>query len=658
MTQRPVSRVRLHASSSARLSRFTAILSVFVVVLAMASPAGARTPKPPKFSGAAPGSVSCSVSAKVSFSPRLTDTGGGTGASAVRAKLSGCHPSNSAVTIKSAKVTGSFSSSPLSCVTLGSTSASPKLTVVWKGNLTGSAGGTTYSGKAKFTSTSVSGATATGSFAGSSTVTIKVPSNLATLCAAKKGAKKATVTGTLTVGTAVGGPSPNGLGAVKLASDGNGYCTVLTSGSVACWGDNTAGELGNGTSGGLNCTNGPCDPTPGVATGITTAVEVVGAQGGEGPGYCALLSSGSVDCWGDNGFGELGNGTIGGGDCVGDSGGCDPTPGAVTGVTTATSVVSDGGTDYCALLTSGSVDCWGNNDPTPAAEPGITTATSVASDANGYCVVLTSGSVECWGDNSDGELGNGTTGGPDCSGMCNLTPGPVTGITTAVSLASDDNSFDLFSYCALLTSGSVDCWGANGGDLGNGTTTGYSDVPVAVTGVTTATSLSNDDGIAYCALLMSGSVDCWGDNSLGELGNGTTGGPGCNGACNPTPGAVTGVTTATGVVSDDADDGGYCAVLTSGSVDCWGGNYYGDLGNGTTTGPDCSSPYVCNATPGAVTGVTTATGVVSDNLGYCALLTSGSVDCWGDNTYGQLGNGSILGPNPNPTPGAAMGIGP
>jgi len=559
---------------------------------------------------------------------------------------------------------------------LGSTAATPKLTVVWKGNLTGSVGGTTYRGKAKFSTTSVSGASATGSFVGSSTLTVKVPSNLATLCAAKKGVKKATVTGTLTVGTAFGGPSPDGLGAVKLASDGNGYCTVLTSGSVACWGDNVYGELGNGTTGGQSCTDGPCDSTPGVVTGITTAAEVIGSQGGELPGYCALLTSGSVDCWGDNTFGELGNGTTGGQSCNNGNAPCNPTPGAVSGVTTATSVVSDGGTDYCALLTSGSVDCWGTNsegdlgngtttgpdcsgtcNPTPGAVTGVTTAKSVVSDGDGYCAVLTSGSVDCWGNNSSGSLGNGTTGGPDCSGMCNPTPGAVTGVTTAASLTSDDNSFAELSYCALLTSGSVDCWGDNGsGELGNGTAGGTDATPGAVTGVTTAASLAND-GDGYCAALMSGSVDCWGDNSSGELGNGTGTGPDCAGTCNPTPGAATGVTTAKSVVSDDV---GYCAVLTSGSVACWGDNHEGELGNGTTGGPDCSGR--CNPTPGAATGITTAAEVIGSQggalPGYCALLTSGSVDCWGDNTDGELGNGSILGPNPNPTPGAATGIGP
>ena len=145
--------------------------------------------------------MSCSLSAKVSFSPALTDSGGGTNPSTAKGTLSGCAPNNSAVTITKGTVTGSFASSPLSCLSNTTTGASPILNVVWKGTVDGIVGRTTYAGKAAFTATTVSGSSATGSFSGGATVAFGAPSNLATLCGAKKGIKSLTLAGTATVGT-------------------------------------------------------------------------------------------------------------------------------------------------------------------------------------------------------------------------------------------------------------------------------------------------------------------------------------------------------------------------------------------------------------------------------------------------------------------------
>ena len=134
--------------------------------------------------------------------------------------------------------------------------------------------------------------------------------------------------------------------------------------------------------------------------------------------------------------------------------------------------------------------------------------------------------MDCWGFNDYGELGNGTTGGPDGEGGYD-TPQAVSGLTDAVSLSSDGN----FSYCAALSTGAVDCWGYNDfGELGNGTTGGPDgeggyDTPQTVTGLTDAVSLSSEAGYSYCAVLSTGAGDCWGQDNYGELGNGTTRGP-------------------------------------------------------------------------------------------------------------------------------------
>lgn len=156
--------------------------------------------------------------------------------------------------------------------------------------------------------------------------------------------------------------------------------------------------------------------------------------------------------------------------------------------------------------------------------------------------------------------------------------------------------------CAVLSNGTVQCWdGGASGALGNGIANEYSTTPVEVSGLTSAIAVSAGGG-APCALLADGSIQCWGINLEGELGDGTSTGPStCSGyPCSPTPVAVSGLTGATSISSGSATA---CAVLAGGAVQCWGRNSSGELGDGTTTGPfNCtdagSDP--CSTTPVAV----------------------------------------------------------
>ena len=443
-------------------------------------------------------------------------------------------------------------------------------------------------------------------------------------------------------------------GVGSVVSDGEGHCALLMSGGVDCWGLNTSGELGNGKPGG-----GVYD-RPQVVTGITNAVSMASQPGdGISDAYCAVLSTGGVDCWGDDTFGELGNGKT----KEPANGGYDK-PQAVKGITNAHSVASDGHYGFCAVLSTGGVQCWGDNGDgelgngtlggtdgidgydSPQAVKGIANAHSVASDGEGlgYCAVLTTGGIDCWGDNTYGQLGNGTLAGTDGNGGDD-TPQVVAGITNAASVTSGSE----FGYCALLTTGGIDCWGDNTyGQLGNGESggtdggSGY-DTPQAVTGITSAVSVtSNAGGVdrpggggdAYCAVLSSGGVDCWGYDNNGTLGNGKLGGGPANGGYDK-PQAVTGITNARSVTSDGL---GYCAVLSTGKGVCWGSDIYGALGNGNRRGPDGDGGF---DTPQAVIDITNV-GSISDadaGAGYCALLTTSGVDCWGENSDGEVGNG-------------------
>jgi alpha-tubulin suppressor-like RCC1 family protein len=380
----------------------------------------------------------------------------------------------------------------------------------------------------------------------------------------------------------------------------------------------------------------------------------------DGGGYCVVLTSSEVDCWGSGLSGQLGDGTYEDSSipmAVVGAGGA----GTLSGVK---SLVSDR-EGYCALLSSGGLDCWGsdvqgaaanNGSDVPVAVAGVggngtlNGIASVFAGAGTYCAVVTSGGLVCWGQGTNGILGDGTTSNSDFP----VTVQGVGGTGTLAGVRSVTITGGS-SSCALLTSGSVDCWGQNEfGSLGNGATTD-SDVPVAVQGVgrtgtlSGVTSVVSDRGGSYCAVLTSGSVDCWGLNGVGELGNGGAGPDSCQGAaCSTTPVAVLGVHgvgSLSGVASMASVASSYCALLTAGGVDCWGQGMYGQLGDGTNIARRASDVPVPVA---AVGGTGTLSGVSSvDSEGgtsYCAVLFSTRVDCWGDNRLGELGDGTMAGP--------------
>ena len=283
---------------------------------------------------------------------------------------------------------------------------------------------------------------------------------------------------------------------------------------------------------------------------------------------CALATLGAVKCWGDNEFGELGNGTT-----VNSS-----TPVQVSGLTSGVKAISAGS----------------------------------ESDTPGHtCALTTGGAVKCWGGNWDGQLGNGTTTGSS-------TPVQVSGLTSGVVAITSG----LFHTCALTSGGAAKCWGFNGtGQLGTGTTSG-SKTPVQVTGLTTGVTAITAGVMHTCAIAAGGAAKCWGFNSGGQLGNGTT-------TTSPTPLQVTGL--ATGVTAINADTWNTCAVA-SGAAKCWGYNAGGQLGNGTTAD---------SATPVQVSGLTTGVAAISAGLFHaCALTVAGVAKCWGANADGQLGNGT------------------
>ena len=176
-------------------------------------------------------------------------------------------------------------------------------------------------------------------------------------------------------------------------------------------------------------------------------------------------------------------------------------------------------------------------------------------------------SLRCWGDNTWGEIGDGTT-------TDRVKPVKVQGLSGQIQSVTSGGSH----VCALVHNGGAWCWGFNDkGQLGDGTTTNRS-TPVAVTGLplNLAQIAAADDHT--CALLVDPTVKCWGLNSKGQLGDGTTND-------SSTPVKVAGLTDVVQIALGDAYT---CALLASGDVQCWGWNIFGELGNGTTT--DSKSP--------------------------------------------------------------------
>ena len=197
--------------------------------------------------------------------------------------------------------------------------------------------------------------------------------------------------------------------------------------------------------------------------------------------------------------------------------------------------------------------------------------------------------------------------------------GPFVGIAGATAITAGGGH-----TCALLSSGTVTCWGWNQfGQLGDGTTTART-TPVSVVGISGATAITV--GASHtCALLPGGTVTCWGVNGGGQLGDGTT-------TDSTTPVTVLGITGAT-VITAGVDY--TCALLAGGTVRCWGNNQFGQLGDGTIT--DSTTPV---PVPVSVVAITGATAITAGAVHTCALFSGGTVRCWGLNGSGELGDGT------------------
>src|ERR1022692_4296126 len=264
------------------------------------------------------------------------------------------------------------------------------------------------------------------------------------------------------------------------------------------------------------------------------------------------------------------------------------------------------------------------------AQPALATLPGVASISAGgeHACGIVNGDAYCWGENFSGELG-------DDANTNSAVPVAVdtSGVLAGTTLTQVSSGYS--HTCALDAAGKAYCWGLDSyGQLGDGSTTNSS-VPVAVdtSGVLAGKTLTQivSGIVATCALDSAGAAYCWGANSYGQLGDGGT-------ANSSVPVAVSTTTTLAGRSLTQITVGyeSTCVLDSAGAAYCWGLNSYGQLGDGNTTSSNV--PVAVDAT-GALAGQT-ITQVTSGAYDTCALDTSGAAYCWGGNSYGELGDAS------------------
>jgi alpha-tubulin suppressor-like RCC1 family protein len=339
---------------------------------------------------------------------------------------------------------------------------------------------------------------------------------------------------------------------ISVASGLSHTCALLSDRTVECWGDDSSGQLGDAKAGTSMPAGGP-NPRPVPNLGDVTAL----AAGDDHT--CALLATGGIVCWGQGADGRLGRGF--------GPPALDPAPAAIATIPAAVAI-SAGSRYTCAALANGNIYCWGlfpdvagvQGSWDPKQIGGVTNATSVAAGGGHVCARLADGQVRCWGSNAAGQLGTG-----DTSAVAGLVS-PL-GLGDVAEIAAGQNH-----TCARQSDGSVLCWGANdAGQVGNGLADPMSPTPSSVVANVTDIFLSASSSTS-CALLADGTFSCWGKNDVGQLGTGV-------GPISRTPVAVN--TLAGGAVL--SSNGSHtCAVQLDGHTFCWGQDVDGDLGTAST----------------------------------------------------------------------------
>ncbi|GAB4008450.1 hypothetical protein GCM10028772_22730 [Nocardioides ultimimeridianus] len=396
----------------------------------------------------------------------------------------------------------------------------------------------------------------------------------------------------------------------------NTTCGIGTDGSGFCWGDNEYGAVGDGTGGYDNNGDPMSVRSPERLPGTWAAIETTGEA------TCGVQTDDTGWCWGDNRFDAIGNGATG--DIV-------SSPVAIPGQWR--SLTTDG-MSTCGIRTDDTAWCWGDNSAGQVGNGASGGSVGMATQLSGswtslnlqpgpagaatVCGVQTDGTGWCWGSNYSGQIGNGMSGNV---------------VTTPYKLAGTWLSLEPTEYttCGIQTDHTGWCWGSDDvGQVGDGSS-GVDRVvssPSPLPGLWSMLDTAGDvdsNFASTCGVQTNGTGWCWGDNTNGKIGNGTSGG------IMASPSQVAG-SWAT-ISSDWART---CGIQADGTAWCWGANSHGEVGSGTTSPVVTTPAQLPGWWDSLVTGATSC-GVRTDNTGWC----------WGWNTYGSVGDG---GTSPAVTP--------
>lgn len=459
----------------------------------------------------------------------------------------------------------------------------------------------------------------------------------------------------------------SGLPRAEAISSGAAHACVITEAHEAwCWGWNFYGPLGDGTN--------VSRPTPDRVVGLEGVREI--ATGGDHS--CAIRKDSSLWCWGNNAFGQLGAGVVGpsrwlpthtvgnyglAGLSLGTYHSCGLRDGAPVcwgfndsgevgpvGRSKPAEILVDvedfsaGNHGSCAVLSGGSVWCWGafnfgeqlgSWDLTPTPKLGLPPAKGVAAGATHACIAAVDGSVWCWGGNFYGELGTPASNGT-------LAPVRVAGIDDAVAIYAGG-----FQSCAQRANGSLWCWGTDGVLFGAGRP------PTQILPTVTSVALGDLHG---CAVDAAHVAWCWGNNEVHQVSSRfedilpvtqvledvAVVTAGYNSSCAQQLdgrfwcwGNFDRVRTLTPVGDFTAIDGGYwhtCMIRSDGTAACYGFNRHGQLGDGT---------FDYHTQPVAVPGLSDLARVSAGYEQTCAVRLDKSLWCWGANDAGQIGDGGL-----------------
>jgi alpha-tubulin suppressor-like RCC1 family protein len=415
----------------------------------------------------------------------------------------------------------------------------------------------------------------------------------------------------------------------KAIALGGGYqstCVLGDDGAVSCWGPGGSGQLGNGgTESARSCAAdevGDANVVPSLPAAVAIAAR--GQVDGGGAHACALLATGAMSCWGENGGGQLGTGDT--------TALLRPSPPLAFPEGFAPRTLVLGNEHTCAISGDNHVECWGSNQagqlgadatgdryaPGPDLRLRGRPVRALAAGDDHTCAILDGGALKCWGRNSDGQLGVGDVAGRGdrAATMGDDLPELALG-GPAIAVAAG-----AAHTCAVTGDGAVRCWGAGAaGQLGRGSPAGALVPPSTPVETAAATAVVAGSDFS-CALLEDGQATCWGAGARGQLGAGDT-------ADRAAPaGAISFGAKATALAAGRRHA---CALLAGGGIACWGANDSGQLGLGDTR--DRTQPSLLDAKPGR------ALALAAGGDTTCALLDGGAVGCWGANDSGQLGLG-------------------